>query len=86
MFLGCEDIIVQNINLDCLPSVYNWSVESYGSSFVQRHCVNYLCQEFSKISNSSLLFDLEESLLAQSLRSDFVQVSLTHFNWVSVQI
>ena len=46
---GCENIIVQHITVDCLPSIYNWSIEAHGSEFVRRNCVAFLAQEFTKV-------------------------------------
>lgn len=57
--------------------MYNWASESYGSEMVRRHAVAYLCRHFSRLANSTLLFELEESLLVEALASDFVQVELS---------
>uniref|UniRef100_A0A915J6H7 BTB domain-containing protein n=1 Tax=Romanomermis culicivorax TaxID=13658 RepID=A0A915J6H7_ROMCU len=72
---GCEDIIISCITIETLPSIYSWSNECYGSKFVRRFCVNFLCSEFVKVANSITLFDLEESILVETLRSDFLQAS-----------
>lgn len=72
---GCENIIVRHISVESLPSIFAWSNENYGSPFVRRNCANFLCQEFHRVASSVTIFDLDESLLIEALKSDFVQAS-----------
>lgn len=72
---GCESLIVQSLSLDSVVGVHNWAIEGHGSAFVRRHCVAYLATEFARVAASPLLLDLEEELLYDVLRSDFVQAA-----------
>uniref|UniRef100_A0A915PQP9 BTB domain-containing protein n=1 Tax=Setaria digitata TaxID=48799 RepID=A0A915PQP9_9BILA len=71
----CEDIIVAQISMETVGSLWNWACESGGSSYVRRHCIAYLRSDFSRICSSHLLFELEEDLLKDCLLSDYVQCS-----------
>ena len=46
---SCEDLIVENINLENLVSVLAWSKQSHGSAYVQRQAFHFLREEFSQV-------------------------------------
>ncbi|EJW88351.1 hypothetical protein WUBG_00737, partial [Wuchereria bancrofti] len=70
---ACEDIIVAQISIETVGSLWNWACEPGGSAYVRRHCIAFLCADFSRICSSHLLFELEEDLLKDCLLSDYVQ-------------
>lgn len=75
--LGCEDYICSCISTDNLMSILHWSSQPHGSSWVWRQAMHFLREEFISIAASPVLFELHESLLIETLRSDFVQVCLS---------
>ncbi|EJD76797.1 Btbd7 protein, variant [Loa loa] len=70
---ACEDIIVAQISIETVRSLWNWACEPGGSAYVRRHCISFLRSDFSRICSSHLLFELEEDLLKDCLLSDYVQ-------------
>ncbi|KFD65331.1 hypothetical protein M514_08222, partial [Trichuris suis] len=72
---GCEDILASRLDYDTLNALYGWSSEAHGSPYVRRCCVAFLAEHFSHIVNSPDLFNLDETLLIEALKSDFVQAS-----------
>uniref|UniRef100_A0A8R1XYV0 BTB domain-containing protein n=1 Tax=Onchocerca volvulus TaxID=6282 RepID=A0A8R1XYV0_ONCVO len=70
---ACEDIIVAQISIETVGSLWNWACEPGGSAYVRRHCIAFLRSDFSRICSSHLLFELEEDLLKGCLLSDYVQ-------------
>ncbi|KAL1228295.1 BTB/POZ domain-containing protein [Trichinella pseudospiralis] len=72
---GCEDLIASKVDFDSLLALYNWSSESYGSAYVRRCCVAFLAEHLTIIANSADLFELDESMLVEALKLDFVQAS-----------
>lgn len=75
MAQGCEDYIVSSISTDNLMSILNWSSQPHGSSWVWRQAMHFLREDFLAVAASPVLFELHESLLIETLRSDFVQAS-----------
>ncbi|PIK53091.1 putative BTB/POZ domain-containing protein 7 [Apostichopus japonicus] len=75
MAQGCEDYICSCISTDNLMSILHWSSQPHGSSWVWRQAMHFLREEFISIAASPVLFELHESLLIETLRSDFVQAS-----------
>ncbi|KRY17547.1 BTB/POZ domain-containing protein 7, partial [Trichinella patagoniensis] len=73
--IGCEDLIASKVDFDSLLALYNWSSESYGSAYVRRCCVAFLAEHLTIIANSADLFELDESMLVEALKLDFVQAS-----------
>uniref|UniRef100_A0A0R3RX56 BTB/POZ domain-containing protein 7 n=1 Tax=Elaeophora elaphi TaxID=1147741 RepID=A0A0R3RX56_9BILA len=70
---ACEDIIVAQMSIETVGSLWNWACEPGGSVYVRRHCIAFLRSDFSRICTSHLLFELEEDLLKNCLLSDYVQ-------------
>lgn len=52
-----------------------WSSQPHGSAWVYRQAKHFLREEFSQISNSPVLHQLEKSHLIDVLQSDFLQAS-----------
>ena len=72
---SCEDLIVENLSLENLVSVLNWSCESHGSAWVHRQALHYLREEFSQVSGSPVLLELDKKLLVDTIGSDFLQAA-----------
>ena len=68
----CEDIICAHVTLDCVNCVHSWSRQPHGSAFVRRACVDLVVRRFGRACDKALL-DMDESLLIDVLRSDYVQ-------------
>ena len=75
-FLGCEDIVADQISVENLVMILNWSSEPHGSSWVHRQALHFLKEEFLNVMHSPVLFDLSKQYLIQAIRSDFLQVSV----------
>ena len=78
-FLGCEDIIIDSVNVENIINVVDWSSQPHGSAWVHRQALNYLREEFVQISHSSVVCDLSVEYLLEAIRSDFLQVRLRKF-------
>ena len=72
---GCEDLIVESLNLDNLVSVLRWSRESHGSAWVYRQALHFLREEFSQVAQSGVLLELDKPTLLEGLVSDFLQAA-----------
>ena len=75
-FPGCEDIVADQISVENLVMILNWSSEPHGSSWVHRQALHFLKEEFLNVMHSPVLFDLSKQYLIQAIRSDFLQVSV----------
>jgi BTB/POZ domain-containing protein 7 len=53
--------------------VYLWAREPHGSALVRRHCVHLVAAHFMRCTQHGLVTDMDESLLVEVLRSDYVQ-------------
>ncbi|KHN83980.1 BTB/POZ domain-containing protein 7 [Toxocara canis] len=72
---SCEEVMVAELSMDTVGSLWEWASEAGGSAYVRRQCVAYLRNEFSRICASHVLFELDEQLLHDCLVSDYVQCS-----------
>lgn len=72
---GCEDLILEWLSLDTLPTVLKWGSQPHGSSWVFRQACQYLREEFSAVISSPVLHQLEKSHLISALQSNFLQAS-----------
>ncbi|KAI4892275.1 hypothetical protein NFI96_011999 [Prochilodus magdalenae] len=72
---GCEDIIVESISLESLVSILKWSSQPYGSKWVHRQAMHFLCEEFSQIMTSDVLYELTKDQLLAAIQSDYLQAS-----------
>ncbi|XP_041132332.1 BTB/POZ domain-containing protein 7-like isoform X3 [Polyodon spathula] len=70
---GCEDIIVESISLDSLIVILRWSSQPYGSKWVYRQALHFLCEEFSQVMTSDVLYELNKDDLLTAIQSDYLQ-------------
>ena len=72
--LGCEDIIAESISLDTLIAILKWSSHPYGSKWVHRQALHFLCEEFSQVMISDVFYELSKDHLLTAIQSDYLQV------------
>lgn len=72
---GCEDIIVESLSLDSLVPILKWSSQPYGSKWVHRQAMHFLCEEFSQVVSSDVLYELGKEHLLSAIQSDYLQAS-----------
>lgn len=72
---GCEDIIVESLALDSLVPILKWSSQPYGSKWVHRQAMHFLCEEFSQVVSSDVLYELGKEHLLSAIQSDYLQAS-----------
>ncbi|KAH8420214.1 hypothetical protein KR009_007314 [Drosophila setifemur] len=72
---GCEDLILEWLSLDTLPTVLKWGCQPHGSSWVFRQACQYLREEFAAVSASPVLHQLDKAQLIHVLHSNFLQAS-----------
>ncbi|KAF5909586.1 BTB/POZ domain-containing protein 7, partial [Clarias magur] len=72
---GCEDIIVESVSLESLISILKWSSQPYGSKWVHRQAMHFLCEEFSQVMTSDVLYELTKDQLLAAIQSDYLQAS-----------
>ena len=71
---GCEDIIAEIILLDALIAILKWSSHPYGSKWVHRQALHFLCEEFSQVMTSDVFYELSKDHLLTAIQSDYLQV------------
>lgn len=72
--LGCEDIIAESISLDTLIAILKWSSHPYGSKWVHRQALHFLCEELSQVMTSDVFYELSKDHLLTAIQSDYLQV------------
>uniref|UniRef100_A0A3Q2UBK7 BTB (POZ) domain containing 7 n=1 Tax=Fundulus heteroclitus TaxID=8078 RepID=A0A3Q2UBK7_FUNHE len=72
---GCEDIVVESLSLDSLVPILKWSAQPYGSKWVHRQAMHFLCEEFSQVVTSDVLYELSKEHLLSAIQSDYLQAS-----------
>ncbi|GCC34784.1 BTB/POZ domain-containing protein 7-like [Chiloscyllium punctatum] len=72
---GCEDLIVESVTLDSLVAILKWSSQPYGSKWVHRQMLHFLCEEFSNVITSDILYELSKEHLMAAIQSDYLQAS-----------
>ncbi|XP_037935800.1 BTB/POZ domain-containing protein 7-like [Teleopsis dalmanni] len=72
---GCEDLILEWLSLETLPTVLKWGSQAHGSAWVFRQACQYLREEFSAIISSPVLHQLDKTQLIHVLQSNFLQAS-----------
>ncbi|XP_023288554.1 BTB/POZ domain-containing protein 7 isoform X2 [Orussus abietinus] len=72
---GCEDLILEWLTLDSLPTVLRWGSQPHGSAWVHRQALHYLREEFQAVASSPVLHQLDHAHLANVLQSYFLQAS-----------
>lgn len=71
---GCEDIVVESLSLNSLVPILKWSSQPYGSKWVHRQAMHFLCEEFSQVVSSDVLYELGKEHLLSAIQSDYLQV------------
>ncbi|KAM8782190.1 BTB/POZ domain-containing protein 7 isoform 1-T2 [Rhynchonycteris naso] len=71
----CEDIIAESISLDTLIAILKWSSHPYGSQWVHRQALHFLCEEFSQVMTSDVFYELSKDHLLTAIQSDYLQAS-----------
>nr|XP_033807661.1 BTB/POZ domain-containing protein 7 isoform X1 [Geotrypetes seraphini]XP_033807662.1 BTB/POZ domain-containing protein 7 isoform X1 [Geotrypetes seraphini]XP_033807663.1 BTB/POZ domain-containing protein 7 isoform X1 [Geotrypetes seraphini] len=72
---GCEDIIADSISLDTIITILKWSSQPYGSKWVHRQAVHFLCEEFTQVMTSDVFYELSKDHLLTVVQSDYLQAS-----------
>ncbi|KAL8169017.1 UNVERIFIED_CONTAM: BTB/POZ domain-containing protein 7 [Gekko kuhli] len=72
---GCEDIIAESISLDTLIAILKWSSQPYGSKWVHRQALHFLCEEFTQVMTSDVFYELCKDHLQTAIQSDYLQAS-----------
>ncbi|XP_046617499.1 BTB/POZ domain-containing protein 7 isoform X2 [Neodiprion virginianus] len=72
---GCEDLILEWLTLDSLPTVLKWGSQPHGSAWVHRQALHFLREEFQPIASSPVLHQLDRAHLMSILQSHFLQAS-----------
>ncbi|KAK7133056.1 hypothetical protein R3I94_015065 [Phoxinus phoxinus] len=72
---GCEDIVADSISLDSVVAILKWSSQPYGSKWVHRQAMHFLCEEFSQVMTSDVLYELSKEHLLAAIQSDYLQAS-----------
>ncbi|KTF78829.1 hypothetical protein cypCar_00014555 [Cyprinus carpio] len=75
---GCEDIVADSISLDSVVAILKWSSQPYGSKWVHRQAMHFLCEEFSQVMTSDVLYELSKEHLLAAIQSDYLQVITIH--------
>lgn len=74
LFLGCEDILQEELSPSSLLTVLEWSSQPYGSEWVARQVDQYLLEEFPIVAQTETFTRLPKKYLVKILQSDFLQV------------
>ncbi|KAJ7990745.1 hypothetical protein DPEC_G00290100 [Dallia pectoralis] len=72
---GCEDIVVERLSLESLVPILKWSSQPYGSKWVHRQALHFLCEDFSQVVTSDVLYELNKDHLLTAIQSDYLQAS-----------
>nr|CAD7393613.1 unnamed protein product [Timema cristinae] len=72
---GCEDLILEWLSLESMPSVLRWGAQPHGSSWVHRQAMHFLREEFQTVAQSPVLHQLDKGHLIAALHSHFLQAS-----------
>ncbi|PSN36953.1 hypothetical protein C0J52_15878 [Blattella germanica] len=72
---GCEDLILEWLSLESLPSVLRWGSQPHGSAWVHRQALHFLREEFQAVAQSQVLHQLDKAHLIDALSSHFLQAS-----------
>ncbi|XP_034935047.1 BTB/POZ domain-containing protein 7 [Chelonus insularis] len=72
---GCEDLILECLTHESLPTVLRWGSQPHGSAWVHRQALHFLREEFQSLASSPVLYQLDHTHLLQALQSHFLQAS-----------
>lgn len=65
---------MESLSLDSLVPILKWSSQPYGSKWVHRQAMHFLCEEFSQVVTSDVLYELSKEHLLSAIQSDYLQV------------
>lgn len=65
---------MESLSLDSLVPILKWSSQPYGSKWVHRQAMHFLCEEFSQVVTSDVLYELCKEHLLSAIQSDYLQV------------
>lgn len=65
---------MESLSLDSLVPILKWSSQPYGSKWVHRQAMHFLCEEFSQVVTSDVLYELGKEHLLSAIQSDYLQV------------
>lgn len=65
---------MESLSLDSLVPILKWSSQPYGSKWVHRQAMHFLCEEFSQVVTSDVLYELGKEHLLCAIQSDYLQV------------
>ncbi|KAL1492806.1 hypothetical protein ABEB36_010989 [Hypothenemus hampei] len=71
----CEDIILEELSVENLPSVLQWAMQPHGSAYVYRQTLQYFKDNFIHVAQSPVLHQLDKDHLIEVLKSPFLQAS-----------
>lgn len=71
--------MADSISLDSVVAILKWSSQPYGSKWVHRQAMHFLCEEFSQVMTSDVLYELSKEHLLVAIQSDYLQV-MTYTN------
>lgn len=66
---------MESLSLDSLVPILKWSSQPYGSKWVHRQAMHFLCEEFNQVVTSDVLYELSKEHLLNAMQSDYLQVS-----------
>ncbi len=69
---------MESLSLDSLVPILKWSSQPYGSKWVHRQAMHFLCEEFSQVVTSDVLYELSKEHLLSAIQSDYLQVRMEH--------
>lgn len=72
---GCEDLILEWLSIETLPTVLQWARQPHGSAWVHRQALHFLREEFQPVAQSAVLHQLDKLHLQEILKSPFLQAS-----------
>ncbi|KPM12001.1 BTB/POZ domain-containing protein 7 [Sarcoptes scabiei] len=73
---SCEDMIINQMNLETLILILKWSEQPHGSPWIKRQALTFMKEEFSNIISSPMIMkNLEYNHLNEALRSNYLEAS-----------
>ncbi|TSR99379.1 BTB/POZ domain-containing protein 7 [Bagarius yarrelli] len=75
MYTDAVELERVSISLDSVVPILKWSSQPYGSKWVHRQALHFLCEEFSQVMTSDVLYQLNKEYLLGAIQSDYLQAS-----------
>lgn len=77
---------MESLSLDSLVPILKWSSQPYGSKWVHRQAMHFLCEEFSQVVTSDVLYELSKEHLLSAIQSDYLQVRKQNISLLSLSM